>query len=299
LAQDYPSHELRLVVGFAPGGGADAIARYFAEKLKVLSGKTVLVENKVGAAGTISHTYVAKAKPDGYTFLLVGSSSIASVPHVFKNPPVDALKDFVAVATPLRNAWVMLVDASKPWKSLPELTAYLKKKKDKGSYSTAVIISTVMGEIYKAKAGLETVQVNYKSTADSIPDLLSGQIDFAPADPAFSLGIVKNGKVRALAISTGKRSELMPDVPTMTEGGVSMDFASYWMVLFPAGTPKPIVNKMNGWINDIVKTDEAHKFFASIGADITLSTPEQTRALLEKEVKSWGDYVRIAKIEPN
>jgi tripartite-type tricarboxylate transporter receptor subunit TctC len=299
MTQEYPSHEMRMVVGFAPGGGADAIARYIADKLKDRAGKPVLVENKVGAAGTISHTYVAKAKPDGYTLLLVGSSSIASVPYLFKTPPVDPLKDFTAVATPLINKWLLLVDASKPWKSLPELTAYLREKKDKGSYSTAVIISTVMAEIYKSKAGLETVQVNYKSTADSIPDLLAGQVDFAPSDPAFSLGIMKNGKVRALGISTAERSPLFPGLPTMTEGGVPMDLATYWMILVPAGTPQVFVDKINGWINDILKTDDAQKFFGSIGADITLSTPEQTRVLLEKEIHAWGEYIGLAKIQPN
>src|SRR5262249_44712589 len=136
-AQEYPSREIRLVIGFAPGSGADAIARYVGEKLKAVSGKPVIVENRTGALGTVANTYVAKSKPDGYTIQMLGLSSLAGSIYMMKDVPVDPAKDYEVIIAPLVQPWVLLVAADKPWKSLPELTAYLKERKDKASYSSA------------------------------------------------------------------------------------------------------------------------------------------------------------------
>jgi tripartite-type tricarboxylate transporter receptor subunit TctC len=298
-AQEYPAREIHLVIGFSAGSGADTITRYFAEKLRVLSGKPVLVENKPGALGTLANTYVAKTKPDGYTIQLLGLSSLAGSVYMMKDLPVDPVKDFEPIIAPLVQPWVLLVEAGRPWKSLPELTAYLKEKKDKASYSSATPMAVVMGELYKAGAGLQMTQVNYKAISDSINDLLSGQIDIALADPAFSLGAIKTGKVRALATTRAQRLKALADVPTMTEGGVPMDLASYWGFLAPAGTPKPIIDRLNEWITEILKMEESEKFFTSIAADISITTPEQTRDVLLTEIMRWRNYVDVAKIRPN
>jgi tripartite-type tricarboxylate transporter receptor subunit TctC len=299
VAQEFPTHEVKLVIGFAPGSGADSIARFFADKLKDKIGKPVIVENKMGALGTLANTYVARSKPDGYTIQLLGLSSLAGSIYMMKDVPVDPVKDYEPIIAPLVQPWVLLVASDRPWKSLPEFTAYLKTKQDKASYSAATPMGVVMGELYKKSAGLQMLQVNYKAIGDSINDLLSGQIDAAMADPAFSIGQLKNGKVRALATSRAQRLEALADVPTMSEGGVPMDLASYWGFLAPAGTPRPIVEKLNGWISEILKMEESKKFFASIAADVVFTTPEQTRSVLDQEIKRWREYTDIANIKPN
>ncbi len=298
--QDYPSREIRLVCGFVAGSGADVIHRYFAEKLKVLTGKPVIVENKPGASGNLAHSYAAKAKPDGYTVYPVGATALAASQYLFKTPPVDPLKDFEPLTALIRQPWVLVVDAKSPHKTLPELTAYLKEKKNKASYSTATTTGIITGELYKSIAGLETVQVNYKTIADSLNDLLSGSIDFAMADAAFALGQQKQGKVRILAISTGQRVKAMGDVPTMAESGVpGIDVTVWWAVQLPAGTPKPIADKLQAWFTEILNMPETEQFLTNIGTDVFKTTPAETRALLEEEIKKWGEYVKLAKIEPS
>jgi tripartite-type tricarboxylate transporter receptor subunit TctC len=298
--QDYPSREIRLVCGFVAGSGADVIHRYFAEKLKVLTGKPVIVENKPGASGNLAHSYAAKAKPDGYTVYPVGGTALAASQYLFKNPPVDPLKDFEPLTALIRQPWVVVVDAKSPHKTLPELTAYLKEKKNKASYSTATTTGIITGELYKSIAGLETVQVNYKTIADSLNDLSSGSIDFAMGDAAFALGQQKQGKVRILAISTGQRMKAMGDVPTMAESGVpGIDVTVWWAVQLPAGTPKPIADKLQAWFTQILDMPETEQFLSNIGTDVFKTTPAQTRALLEQEIKNWGDYVKLAKIDPS
>jgi tripartite-type tricarboxylate transporter receptor subunit TctC len=296
-SQEYPAREIHIVCGFVAGSGSDVIHRYFAEKLRILSGKPVIVDNKPGASGNIAPQFVAKSKPDGYTMLLSGGSGLATSVHLFKTPPVDPLRDFDPLTGLLRQPWVLIVDAKKPFKTLPELTAYLKEKKANASYSTATTVGTVMGELYKSIAGLDTVQVNYRTIGDSFNDLLSGSIDFALADAAFALGQIRTGTVRALATSSGLRMKSMTDIPTMEEGGVpGLDLVVWWAVQLPAGVPKPIAEKLNGWFHEILKMDETEKFLANIGTDVFSTRPEETRALLEQDIKKWGDYVRLAKI---
>ncbi|MGZ3409173.1 MAG: Bug family tripartite tricarboxylate transporter substrate binding protein [Xanthobacteraceae bacterium] len=298
-AQEYPTREIRLVCGFVAGSGADVIHRYFAEKLKALIGKPVIVENKPGASGNLAHSYVAKAKPDGYTVYPVGGTALAASLYLFKNAPVDPLKDFDPLTALLKQPWTLVVDAKSPFKTVPELTAYLKEKKNKASYSTATTTGTIVGELYKSIAGLETVQVNYKTIGDSLNDLQSGAVDFAMADAAFALGQAKNGNVRILAVSSGQRSKSMANIPTMAESGVpGLDITVWWAVQLPAGTPKPIADKLQGWFTEILDMPETEQFLANIGTDVFKTTPAQTRALLEQEIKNWAEYARLAKIDP-
>jgi tripartite-type tricarboxylate transporter receptor subunit TctC len=300
VAQEYPSREIKLVCGFVAGSGADVIHRYFAEKLKTLIGKPVIVENKPGASGNLAHTYVAKSKPDGYTVYPVGGTALAASLYLFKNPPTDPLKDFEPLTALIKQPWVLIVDAKSPFKTLPELTAFLKEKKNKASYSTSTTTGIIVGELYKSIAELETVQVNYKTIGDSLNDLLSGTIDFAMADAAFSLGQIKNGRVRALATSSGTRMKSMADIPTMIEGGVpGIDVTVWWAVQLPTGTPKPILDTLQAWFTEILNMPETEQFLANIGTDVFKTTPGETRALLEQEIRNWADYVRLAKIDPS
>lgn len=298
-SQEYPVREIHLVCGFVAGSGADVIHRYFAEKLRLVAGKPVIVENKPGASGNFAHSYVARSRPDGYTVYPVGATSLAASLYLFKNAPVDPLKDFDPLTALLKQPWTLVVDAKSPFKTLPELTAYLKEKKGKSSYSTATTTGIIVGELYKSIAGLETVQVNYKTIADSLNDLQSGSIDFAMADAAFALGQARNGNVRILATSSGQRMKSMADIPTMIEGGVpGIDVTVWWAVELPAGTPQSVADKLQAWFTEILDMPETERFLANIGTDVYKTTPAQTRALLEQEIKNWADYVKIAKIEP-
>jgi tripartite-type tricarboxylate transporter receptor subunit TctC len=298
-AQNYPEREIRLVLGFPPGGGADLVTRYFAEKLGPLSGKPVIVENKPGAGGHFAHTYVAKSRPDGYTVYVVGGTTLASSVHVLKNPPIDPLRDLEPIGTILKSPWVMDVDAKSSFNSVAALTAYLKEKKDKASYGAFSTTGQVMGELYKSLAGLEMVQVLYKSPGDALNDMLGKSIDVMFADVGFTLGQMQNGKVRPLAVSTASRSKELPNVPTMAEAGVpGIDLTVWWATMVPAGTPQPVKDKLRGWFDQILRMPETAKLFATQGAEVFISTPEETTAYLRREINNWGEYVRKAKIEP-
>jgi tripartite-type tricarboxylate transporter receptor subunit TctC len=296
---DYPNREIRLVSGYAPGSGADLIARYLADKLSTITGRSVFVDNRVGANGNIAHQYVARQKPDGYTIYPVSGSALGSSVHLLKSPPVDPLRDFEFLGPMFRQGFLVVVDAKAPFRTLQDLTAHLKARGTKGSYGVATSSAIVLGELYKRIAGVETVQINYRAIGDSLHDLLDGTTDFSLADAAWSLPQIKGGLLRPLAIGTSERIKALADIPTMAEGGVpGVDVPAWWGVNAPAGLPKPISQKITGWFDQILSMPDTETFFAAIGTDIWRGTPEEHRARLEQEMKLWGEYVRIAKIEP-
>lgn len=297
-SQNYPSKDIHAIVGFPAGSGADVYARYFANKLQKLAGVSVLVENKPGAAASIATEYVAKSKPDGYTIFIGGSDSFASVNYLFKKPTVDPSKDFTYVSPLVSQAFILVVDAQKPFKTVADLTAYLKKQGDKASYSTANNPATILAEAYKVHAGLDTVQVNYKTSADFINDMYSGRIDFVMADPVFGLARIREGKMRPLAVSTAKRISSIPDIPTFKESGLpGIDMNLWWVTAVPAGTPQPVVEKLNAWFTAIGKDPETKEFLGKNGAEPWTASLAETKALIDKEIKDWAAYVKLAKIE--
>lgn len=298
-AQQYPSQDIHFVTGFPPGSGADVITRFFAEKMRVLTGRQVIVENRVGAAGGIAIEYASKAKPDGYTILLNAGSATAASMHLLKKPPVDATKAFEIAGTINRQAFMLVVDAKSPYKTAQELTAAMKAKGDKASYAVAAPSGIVMGEMYKAITGVSAVQVLYKDAAGSLNEILDGKIDYATHDPVFSLAQQREGRLRILAHSSGQRLQAIPDVPTMAESGVpGMDLTSWWAYHVPAGTPKPVIDQLNKWLNTILAMDDTRKFLNQFGGDPYINTPEAAQALFLKDEKNWAQYVKIAKIEP-
>jgi len=296
---NYPSREVKFVCGFPAGSGADTYVRYYAEKFRQVSGRTVVVENRVGANGNIATEYTARAKPDGYTIYVHAGSGIAANMHLFKNPTIDAGKALQVAATINKQPFMLVVDPSKPWKTTQELTAYLKEKGDKATYAISNPPGQVMGALYKTILGLKAVEVPYRTAQDALPDFASGAIDFGTLDPQFSTTQAKTGKLRILAVSSAQRMTSAPDIPTMIEGGVpGLDMMGWFSVQVPSATPKPIVDQINKWFNDILKTPEAAAFLAQFGSDVFISTPEQGQELLLKEIKAWGDYVKVAKSEP-
>ena len=295
--QDYPAREIRSICNFAPGSGADIIVRYYSDALSKLAGKPVIVENKPGAQGSIASAFVAKSAPDGYTIHITpASSTLASAPHIFKQLPFDPLKDFATVTTINSLTFVVAVDASKPFRSISDLVSHLKAKPGHGFYGTQSNSGQIAAELLKSKTGLDTVYVPFKVTGDAFTNLLSGQIDFMSVDATWARG---QSKVRILAVTAAKRAGTMPEIPTLAEAGVpGIDVAPWWGVVVPAGTPRPIIDKLAGWFNQITAAEETRQFLARAALDPFPGSPEQMSALLKTEMERWGNYVKLAKIEP-
>jgi tripartite-type tricarboxylate transporter receptor subunit TctC len=294
----YPNQDIRLICAFPAGGGADVLVRHFAEKLRPIAGRTVIVENKAGAGGNIATEYVARAKPDGYTIYVHAGSAVAANQSLFKQSPVDVLRDIRVAATINRQPFMLVVDAKSPYQSVAELTAAMKQKGDKATYATSAPTGRLMGELYKSAAGLRSIEVSYRTASDSLNEMLSGKVDYGMHEPVFALAQAREGRFRILAVGTGKRLDALPDHPTMTELGIPMDLTVWWSAMVPAATPKPIIDKINGWFVQMVSSQETKAFLNSFGGDPYINTPEQGQALLERDVKAWGDYVRLAKIAP-
>jgi len=294
----YPDRDIHFICVFPPGSGADVLVRYFAEKVRPLTGKNVVVENRSGAGGNIGIEYVARAKPDGYTVLVHGASGVAASMSLFKNPPVDVGKALKVAATTSNLAFMLIVDAKSPYKTVAELTAAMKQKGDKASYATAANPGRIMGAIYSNTTGIKAVEVQYRSATDSLNELANGKLDYGMHDPIFALAQARANRVRILAVSTKERLLSQPDIPTMTESGVPMDLSLWWGVMVPVATPKPIVDKINAWFGQIVGTEETKKFLADAGADPMINTPERATEMFQTAIKEWGEYVRMARIEP-
>jgi tripartite-type tricarboxylate transporter receptor subunit TctC len=299
-AQEYPAHEIRSLCNYAPGSGADIIVRFYSDRLAKLSGRAVIVENKVGANGSLATDALAKSKPDGYTILITpASSTIASVPYLFKNLPFDAEKDFTAVTTIASLSFVIMVDAAKPIRTIDELISDLKSKPSNGFYGTTNNTGVIAAELFKTKVGLKTIYVPYKQNAQALTDLLLGQLDFLTFDATWAAGQVKGGKIRILAATATKRSVALPYVPTLTELGYGgNDVSPWWGVVVPSGTPRPLVEKLAGWFNQITNAEDTKQFLASSAFDPLPGSPDQMQALLKSDAERWKRYIDVAKIEP-
>ena len=297
LAQDYPAREIRSICNFTAGSGADIIVRYYSDQLSRLAGRPVVVENKPGAQGSLASAFVAKSAPDGYTIHITpASSTLASAPHIFKQLPYDPLKDFATVTTINSLSFVVAVDAGKPYRSVSDLISHLKSKPGHGFYGTQSNSGLIAAEWLKSSTGLQTVSVPFKATGDAFANLLSGQIDFMSVDATWAKA---QSKVRILAVTAAKRSAALPDVPTLAEAGVpGIDVAPWWGVVVPAGTPRPIIDKLAGWFNQITASEDTRQFLARSALDPFPGSPESMAALLKTEVDRWGGFVKLAKIEP-
>ncbi|MGC2520925.1 MAG: tripartite tricarboxylate transporter substrate-binding protein, partial [Burkholderiales bacterium] len=263
-AQDYPAHEIHALCNYGPGSGADIMVRFYSDRLSKLTGKPVIVENKVGANGAIATDTLAKSKPDGYTILITPvSSTIVSAPYLFKSLPFDSTRDFAAVTTIAQLPFTILVDAASPVRTVDELVARLKAKPNNGFYGTTNNTGVIAAELFKAKAGLKTTYVPYKQNPQALTDLLLGQVDFLAFDATWALGQAgPGGKLRIIAATSAQRSSALPDVPTLAEAGYGGgDVAPWWSVVVASGTPWPIVDKLVGWFNQITAAEDTLQLF--------------------------------------
>ena len=297
-AQAYPSQDVNFICGFAAGSGADIIVRWFADKMRPLMNRTIIVHNKPGALSNIATEFVARSKPDGYTIYVTGANSAAANMHLFKKPSVDVAKSLQVVATINRATMMLATRADAPWKTAAELTAAMKVKGDKASYAFANPTARVLGAMYKDRAGLQSVEVGYRTGADFLNELYAGKLDYAIPDNIQAMAQSSAGRMRILGVGAGTRMQAAPDLPTLTELGYPMDIRSWWAALVPAATPKAIVDQLNAWFSQVVASPEAKAFLNGIASDPWVSKPEEGQAYLIQQIKDWEEYVRLAKIEP-
>jgi len=298
LAQDYPSKEIRIYCGFPPGGGADISIRFFAEKLRALSGRTVIVENKTGAGGNLAVQAVTRAKPDGYTLVISTGGPASYNVHLFKNLGYDPVKELAPIAALASFPFVLVVNPERPIKTVKDLVEQAKAQNGKTSYGAIGGTPIVLSEMMKYVGKFDATQVMYRGTGSPTNDLLSGALDFMFMDSAAAIGQAQQGRLRILAVSTPTRSSVLPDVPTLIEGGLPGVERTSWFAAFaPAGTPEPVVQKLNGWFQQILAMDDTKQFLHSAGADPFPGTPEDLKRLQLDEIAKWADLVKLAQME--
>jgi tripartite-type tricarboxylate transporter receptor subunit TctC len=296
-AQDqYPSRNITMVCGFAAGSGLDIIARYFADRMSKVIGKPIVVENKPGANSLIATEYVTKQRPDGYTIYATGTGALAPIVHLWEKPPVNGVTDIEYITTINRQTFFIVVDAKSPHKSVADLTAHMKAKNGKGSYGTTAINGVVLGALYKDLAKIDITDVAYRTMEPAVNDLLDGQLDAIMADPVGALAQIEAGRLRGLAVASGRRLDSQPSYPTMKEQGLDMDLTSYLLFAGPRGIPRPVIDRLHAVIKEVVMTEETKAFLNKFGGDQLITTPEELRAMMEREQKLWGDYIKLAKI---
>jgi tripartite-type tricarboxylate transporter receptor subunit TctC len=298
-ADDYPAREIRTICPFAPGTGADIVVRFYATKLSELAGKPVITENRPGAQGLLGTEAMIRSKNDGYTISInPASSTLAATPHIFKKLSFDPMKDVESAGTLLSTSFVLVVDPKMPVHSVTELTRYLKEKKGETFYGGSTNTGIVASELYKKAIGVDSKRVNYRSAFDALNEMSNGSIDFYFTDATTAIGQVAGGKYRPLAVTATKRTAAFPDVPTMTEAGVPMDFAPWWAVLVPAGTPRPIKEKLAAWFRGISDMPDTKEFLIRSGLDPLPGDDALMRKLLVQDTQRWGEWAKLANIEP-
>jgi tripartite-type tricarboxylate transporter receptor subunit TctC len=295
-AQTWPTRPIRLVVGFAPGGGVDINARLLAPKLSEYLGQQVVVENRPGAGTNIANELVAKAAPDGYT-LLINTAAVAINMSLYKSLPFDTLRDFAAVSVFSESPNMLTVNAKLPVQSVRGLVAYAKANPGKLNYSSAGSGTTqhLSAELFKLRTGVDMVHVPYKGTAPSLTGLIAGEVDMTFANIPAIQAHVKSGRLKALASTGSRRDPQMPEVPTMREAGVEgVDVTVWYGVFAPAATPKDIVNKVAEATARATRDADTRRRMLEQGAEPVGNTPEQFAKLLREEVARWAEVVKIS-----
>lgn len=298
-AQDFPSKPMTLVVPFSPGSGTDQQARVLAQALSEDTRHPVVVENRAGASGFIAAQHVAKAAADGYTVLITTNTTQAANEHLFKKLPYNPVADFAPVSLLSKGQMLLLVRQDSSYKTLADLIAAAQKHPGKLNFGSGSSSSRVAGELLKQLAGLDMVDVAYKSNPMAITDLMGGQLDFMFADAPTALPQVEGGKLRALAASGSQRLGAAPQIPTLDESGVKGYEMTYWTGAYlPAATPRPLVERLNQLLAKASASAEVKNFQLKASGETALSSPEGLARFQAAESRKWGRIIREAGIKP-
>jgi len=296
-AQAYPSRTIKLVVPFGPGGPTDVSARLVAQMVQSGLGENVVIENRPGAGGATGSKAVANAEPDGYTLLIGTSATLAVVPALVKNPGYDPIKSFAPIAKLLDSTLVLIVPAKFPANSVKELIAYAKANPGRLSYASAGVgnQTQLLAELFKAKAGIEAVHIPYKSGSEMVTAVLGEQVQMSFPDVSILISLIREGKVKALAVTSPQRHPQLPDVPTMVESGIPDFILTFWSgVVAPAGTPPAIIDRLNAAINQGLRSPEITQTLAGVGAQTAPGSPEDFAHFIASETATWSAVARTA-----
>lgn len=301
FAQDkWPSKPITYVVPFPAGGTTDVLARLIAQKLGPALGTTVVVENRAGAGGNIGSDFVAKSALDGYTILGGTISSHAINVSLYPKLPYDPVKSFAPVGLIGTNANVLVVGANSPYKSVKDITDAAKVKPGSISFASAGNGTSqhLSGELYKLSAGLDLVHVPYKGSAPAIQDVIGGQVPMMFDTSVVAGPFIESGKVRALAVTSAKRTSQLPNVPTMAESGVAgYDLQSWQAIFAPAGVPAPILSRLQTEVAKILKSPEIVERLGKLGMEASTMTPEQFAAFQAAEIAKWAKVIKAGNIK--
>lgn len=300
-AQEYPSKPVRMVVPFAAGGSSDTVSRIIAQKLTEATGQSFVVENRAGAGGNIGAEFVAKSRPDGYT-LLVAAGSFAINVSLYRKLPYDPLKDFEPVIHICSVTGILVAHPSLPANNVAALIALASAKPGSIHFASAGSGTVVhlAGELFKSMSKVDLVHVPYKGSGPALTDLLGGQVQIMFANMPGTLQHVRAGKLRVLAVTSEKRSSVLPEVPTLAEAGVPGYQAATWFgVLAPAGTPVNVIARLNAEIGKVLGATELVEHLRNEGAEVTGGTPAGFRAFLQADIERWSKVVRASGAKVN
>jgi tripartite-type tricarboxylate transporter receptor subunit TctC len=293
-ASDYPARPIRFVVPFLAGGPSDVLARTLGVKMNQDWGQPVVVDNRAGAAGIIGADLVAKSAPDGYTLMMAQVGDTISM-SLYSKLPYNFERDFAPITLVGLTPFILVVHPSLAAKNVQDLIALAKAKPGALTFASGGtgVASHLAGELFKSTAGINIVHVPYKGQAPATADLLGGQVSFMFNNPITSLPHIKGGKMRALAVSTGKRFSGLPDVPTVAESGFAGFDVGFWLgTLAPAGTPRPVIAKLNAEMIKILHMPDVGERLAALGVEIVGSTSEEFARIIKADVIKWGKVVR-------
>jgi tripartite-type tricarboxylate transporter receptor subunit TctC len=299
-AQGYPNRPITLVVPFPPGGSTTIVARIVADKLAEALGTQIVVDNRGGAGGTIGTRGVAKSPPDGYTIVLGYTGTLAIGPSLYGNVGYDPRKDFAPIGRIATAPNTVVVHPSFDVKTIKELIAYAKANPGKVNFGSAGVgtVSHICGEYFGNEAGIQLIHIPYKGTGPAVTDLLGGHIPMAFAPIPAVHEQAKNGNLRMLAVTSAKRSTLMPDVPTIAEAGLTgFEAVLRYGLAAPAGTPRPIIDRLNTVLNQVLAMDDMRKRLAIEGAEPIPSTPEEYGVAIDREERTWAKVLKAAGVK--
>ena len=295
----YPNKALRLIVPFPPGGSTNIVARIIGQKLNESLGQAVIVDNRGGGNTIIGTDALAKSAPDGYT-LLFATSTVAIQPHLIANLPYDVFKDFAPVATLTKSEYILALHPSVPANNLQEFIALAKAKPGQLNYGTSGAggPQNLAGELFNILAGVKIVHIPYKGGGPAFIDLIAGQVQLAFNNSINVLPHVKTGKLKAIAISGETRASVLPQVPTFTEAGLpGFDVRNWFGILLPAGTPRPIIDKLSAEFGRILTMADVRDKLDSQGVDPFVSSPEKFAALIKADYVTYGKVIKTANIK--
>jgi tripartite-type tricarboxylate transporter receptor subunit TctC len=299
-AEDYPTHPIRLIVPYAPGGGADAVARIVSKRVSETIGQPIVIENRGGAGSIIGAEFVKKSSPDGYTLLLGQSGPISINPAVYRDLPYDPLKDFAPVTMTTAYPYIMVVSPALGVKTLPEFVALAKSKADQLNYGTTGVgaANHLVTELFDRKAGIRMTHIPYRGTALAVTDLIAGQVQVVFADPISALPHIKAGTLLALAVTSKERSPVAPDVPTIAESGYpGFDAIAWHGILAPANTPPAIMNRLNAEIVAALRDPETRALLEKQAMQTIGNSPQAFADFISQDIAIWKEVAAQARVE--